>query len=228
MNSSQPDEQKILILDWDVHHGDGTQMLLISDPRLGQHCAFLSIHRHDEGFWPTTGNVDDGGAAHPWVINVPLRGVGFGDPDYYAVFEDVVLPAIERLRPAAILVSAGYDCADGDVLGRFSVTPEGFGWMSRLLLGTNVPVVLVLEGGYDAANDNPLQPHRSLCESVAGTVQGLLAGPPTPNALLLSVGADATPRSDAPPSAWRNRVRGETSEVIVAVRARLGNLGIEL
>jgi histone deacetylase 6 len=76
------------------------------------------------------------------------ESVGFGDADYRYTFERVLLPLAVELEPHLILVSAGYDCADGDALGRFSVTPAGFGWMTRQLVGI-APSLFCLEGGSD-------------------------------------------------------------------------------
>ena len=132
------DERKasrILIIDWDVHHGDGTQALMDSDHVLRSGCAFVSVHRHDKDFWPCSGNVGEAGRRDGTLINVPLRGSGFGDADYYAVWEEIVLPLARRYSPDAILVSAGYDCAAGDPIGRFSVSSAGFFWLTRLTLG---------------------------------------------------------------------------------------------
>jgi len=201
--------QKILIVDWDVHHGDGTQSLVEADDLLQKACLFVSVHRHDRDFWPTSGAVGEG--ARNTVVNVPLCGRGFGDADYFAVFADIVLPLAKSFRPDIVLVSAGYDCARGDLLGCFDVSSNGFFMMTRLLLdargtGLGVPALFVLEGGYDVAED-PEDPHGPLCTGVQATVQGLLAGPVTVSEL---------------PAGWRDAARAETSEVIAQVLGRVG------
>ena len=206
---------RVLIVDWDVHHGDGTQALIDADPLLSTHCRFVSIHRHDEGFWPKSGRVHDGS---PSIVNIPLRGKGFGDPDYLAVFEDVVIPLGLDFAPTLVIVSASFDCADGDALGRFKVSPEGFRCMTRLMQGLNVPTLLVLEGGYDV-DAAQAEPHKALCDGVAASVQGLLEGPP----LGPSCGPDMDDALNLDPS-WRGRVRPETRRVIGEVQSRIADI----
>lgn len=163
-------DTKILIVDWDVHHGDGTQALMEQDPVLSQSCRFISVHRHDKDFWPKSGKVHDGIA--PSIVNVPLWGVGYGDGDYEYIFRKIIVPLATQFEPNLILVSAGYDCAQGDQLGRFAVTAQGFGRLSRMLLAI-APTVFILEGGYDvdACTDRP---HGPLRDGVAATIESLL------------------------------------------------------
>ena len=204
-----PLARRVLVIDWDVHHGDGTQAAVIGDPTLRAGCTFVSIHRHDESFWPKSGAVGEGsnegttaskgegstatdsdrsgrgggsedadvcggggvnggvggeaavaaagvegvaGAAGAEIVNVPLRGEGYSDADYFRVFERIILPLAARLQPDAVIVSAGYDCAAGDLLGRFDVSAPGFNALTRLVLGLaggTHGTLLVLEGGYD-------------------------------------------------------------------------------
>jgi acetoin utilization deacetylase AcuC-like enzyme len=193
--------RRLLIVDWDVHHGDGTQAIMESSPDLSQRCRFVSIHRHDEGFWPKSGKVEESGKA---VLNIPLQGTSYGDADYYYIVEKVIVPWGQAFSPDLILVSAGYDCAKGDPLGRFEVTSEGFGRMTRMLRGV-APCLFVLEGGYDVEDHQQGEiPHRPLRQGVAATIQSLLnssAGEPVP----------------ALPSTWRDAVRPETKEVVAKV-----------
>jgi acetoin utilization deacetylase AcuC-like enzyme len=196
--------KRILIVDWDVHHGDGTQALVEGDSCLSNQVMFVSIHRHDKEFWPKSGAVDEGGKA---VVNIPLTGIGYGDADYMYVFLQVVLPLAKRFEPDLVLVSAGYDCADGDQLGRFSVTTAGFGWMTRQLLGI-APCLFVLEGGYDVDGSGAC-PHKPLRTGVAATVESLL---------------DAAEGREAPPvsSMWCEEVRDLTKQVVDQVLERQG------
>ena len=139
-------------------------------------------------------------------MNVPLRGTGYGDADYFRVFERVVLPLAARERPDAVLVSAGYDCAAGDMLGRFDVSSPGFGALTRLVLGLAGGAhgtLLVLEGGYDV---DGTAGHRGLVGGVCASIDGLREGP---------MGVEALP------GGWRERVRPETEQVIEEVLAAL-------
>ena len=167
-------EGKVMILDWDVHHADETQAVVTAvDSPLRHRTVLCSIHRHDNNFRPTTCTVNEVPLdTHPYVVNVPLRGKGFGDADYVEVFRRVVLPLVAATAPRAILVSAGYDCARGDALGRFSVDPRGFATMTTMLLSTGVPCVFLLEGGYDVEVSRPV--HKALIQGVAGTVEAAL------------------------------------------------------
>jgi histone deacetylase 6 len=197
---------RILILDWDVHHGDGTQVIIENDPLLRQKCQFVSIHRHDAHFWPKSGTVNQGGDS---IVNIPLTGTEYRDADYYYILESVVLPLARRWKPSLILVSAGYDCALGDPLGRFAVTPSGFARMSTMLLGI-APCLFILEGGYDVDGSGEC-PHQSLRTGVAATVESLLAA--------------ATGDPIAPPlETWRKIIRPETKYAVARVQERLRTL----
>jgi acetoin utilization deacetylase AcuC-like enzyme len=164
-------DSRVLILDWDVHHGDGTQDIILNGKNLQikERSFFVSIHRHDQHFWPSTGLFDEG---NDHIFNIPLFGKGFGDRDYLYIFHKVVLPLIAKINPKLLLISTGFNCARGDDLGSFDVTPKGgFGRMTELLLETGIPVVMFLEGGYDVEMKNVESPHESLCLSVEETVR---------------------------------------------------------
>jgi acetoin utilization deacetylase AcuC-like enzyme len=136
---------RVAIVDWDVHHGNGTQEIFYADPSV----LFVSLHQDDlypKG-WGTLEQRGDG-----TTVNIPLPA-GTGDDGYRYAFEQVVAPALRRFRPEFILVSAGQDAAASDTHGRMSVTTEGFRAMAsetkRLaeeLCGGRV--VAFLEGGY--------------------------------------------------------------------------------
>ena len=152
--------------------------------------------------------VDESDA--PNIVNVPLRGRGFGDADYYRVFERVILPLAQRLRPDVVLVSAGYDCARGDLLGCCDVTASGFRTLSRLALGlAGGATLLLLEGGYDVDSSSG---HAPLVEGVCASIRGLAEGP------LRSLDAVLLP---AEQHGWRDRVKPETEAVLEEVVARL-------
>ena len=143
--------KKILIMDWDVHHGNGTQAAFYDDPTV----LFISTHQYP--FYPGSGAVNEtgAGAGEGFTLNVPLPA-GCTDAEYLQVFQDVVVPAAEKFQPEWILVSAGFDPHRRDPLGGMNVTEEGFGAMARLLLAlagrfADGRIAFLLEGGYDLA-----------------------------------------------------------------------------
>jgi acetoin utilization deacetylase AcuC-like enzyme len=143
--------KKIMIVDWDVHHGNGTQDAFYNDPSV----LFLSTHQFP--YYPGTGAVNEigSGAGEGYTINVPLPA-GCADREYLQVFQDVVVTAAEKFRPDWILVSAGFDPHRRDPLGGMGVTEAGFGAMARTLVGlaskfAEGRIAFLLEGGYDLA-----------------------------------------------------------------------------
>ncbi|KAI4465633.1 histone deacetylase [Holotrichia oblita] len=166
---------KILIFDWDVHHGNGTQQIFYDDPRV----LVISIHRHDDGnFFPGTGNPDECGSGPGMGFNVNIAWSGglnppLGDAEYLAAFRSVVMPIALEFSPDIVLVSAGFDAAEGHSanLGGYRVSPACFGYMTRQL--TQIArgrVVLALEGGYDLP---------SICDSAEECVRVLLGDNPS-------------------------------------------------
>lgn len=143
--------KRILILDWDIHHGNGTQKIFLSDPTV----LFISLHRHDHGrFYPhgVEGSSSFVGEepAMGFSVNVAWNGPGITDADYLAAFLRVVLPIAMDFQPDFVLVSAGFDAAEGDPIGQCKVTPRGFALMTHLLTTlANGKILLVLEGGYN-------------------------------------------------------------------------------
>jgi len=136
---------KVLIVDWDLHHGNGTQHTFWEDPSV----LYLSTHQFP--FYPGTGAIDEigAGAGRGFTVNVPWPG-GMGDPEYLAAFDRVLLPIARDFAPDLTLVSAGFDAADGDPLGSMRLSPAGYAAMtSRLLSLSKGRVVLALEGGYN-------------------------------------------------------------------------------
>jgi acetoin utilization deacetylase AcuC-like enzyme len=163
--------KKILIMDWDVHHGNGTQAAFYDDPTV----LFISTHQFP--FYPGSGAVNETGvgAGEGFTLNVPLPA-GCTDVEYLQVFQDIVVPAAEKFQPDWILVSAGFDPHRRDPLGGMNVTEEGFGAMARLLLAlanrfADGRIAFLLEGGYDLAG---------LRDSVAAVLAAMQAQVPPP------------------------------------------------
>ncbi len=143
--------RRVLVLDWDVHHGNGTQEVFYRDGRV----LFVSVHQ--EGWYPGTGSLDERGEGdgEGLVVNVPLPA-GVGDEGYRTVFEEVVLPLGDAWTPEFVLVSAGFDAHHLDPLGRMQLTEWGFARLAALLREATTRwcagrLALVLEGGYDLA-----------------------------------------------------------------------------
>ena len=141
--------QRVLIFDWDVHHGNGTMHSFYRTDRV----LFLSVHQYPH--YPGTGRIDEigEGPGTAYTVNVPLPP-GQGDQDYLAIVERVLEPIASQYKPQLILVSAGFDIAGGDPLAEMNVSPKGFAWMTKTLLSISAAccpgrLVFVLEGGYD-------------------------------------------------------------------------------
>ncbi|QKF94173.1 histone deacetylase [Fadolivirus algeromassiliense] len=149
--------KKIAVVDWDIHEGDGTLDIL-------KHCTnslFITIQRYDHGhYYPGTGksrNTEN-------VLSIPINKTAY-DNDYYNIFDNVVLPRLNEFNPDVILVSAGFDAGEGDPLGGFHVTPDGFYNLTKKLLQFKKPIILVLEGGYNLD---------TISQSMAECTRGLL------------------------------------------------------
>jgi len=159
--------QRIAIVDWDVHHGDGTQGIFDADPDL----CYASTHQAP--FYPGTGDAADRGRGEAVGTkhNVPLRA-GDGDEPFVAAWTETLLPAVEAFAPQAILLSAGFDAHAADPLAHLEVSEAGYGRVARALgevaARLGLPgIALTLEGGYDLP---------ALRASVAETVREMLAG----------------------------------------------------
>jgi acetoin utilization deacetylase AcuC-like enzyme len=140
---------RILIMDWDVHHGNGTQHAFERDPGV----LFVSTHRYP--FYPGTGALDETGSrdGEGFTVNIPMVG-GFGDAEYLDAFQRIVEPIAMRYEPEFVIISAGFDPHVFDPLGGMGVTEQGFAMMTRALLRVADACcagrcVAVLEGGYD-------------------------------------------------------------------------------
>jgi len=139
-----PEPARILIVDWDVHHGNGTQNTFYDD------ASVLYFSTHQWPFYPGTGAIGETGApsAEGRTINVGWSA-GRGDADHLAAFDELLLPVAREFAPDLVLVSCGFDAARGDLLGQQLLSPGGYAAMtSRLQALAGGKVVLALEGGY--------------------------------------------------------------------------------
>jgi acetoin utilization deacetylase AcuC-like enzyme len=148
---------RVLIVDWDVHHGNGTQALVETDPTV----RFVSLHQHP--WYPGTGMADERGVGN--VFNVP-RAAGQPPALYVADLWAAIVAATDGWRPDLVLVSAGFDAMRGDPLGGFTLEPPDFAELTRRLRERlpDAPIVGMLEGGYTPAR---------LAEGVAAHVTAL-------------------------------------------------------
>jgi acetoin utilization deacetylase AcuC-like enzyme len=135
---------RVAIIDWDLHHGNGTQKIFYTDDRV----LYCSVHQGN--IFPHTGWVDEigSGKGKGYTLNTPLR-TGSTIADYRFVFEQVFIPALERFRPDAVIISAGQDALSDDPKSGMLLFPKDFGTLTRMLQGaTEHPLALILEGGY--------------------------------------------------------------------------------
>ncbi|XP_061696179.1 histone deacetylase 6 isoform X2 [Syngnathoides biaculeatus] len=162
---------RVLMLDWDVHHGNGTQHMFEDDNSV----LYISLHRYDNGtFFPSSEDAspDRVGVAQGkgFNVNVAWSGGRMGDADYLAAFHQVVMPIATEFNPSLVLVSAGFDAARGDPLGGYHVTPEGYAHLTHMLMSLACGrVLLILEGGYNLT---------SISDSMAMCTSMLLGDPP--------------------------------------------------
>jgi acetoin utilization deacetylase AcuC-like enzyme len=158
--------ERVLVLDWDVHHGNGTEAIFYDDPSV----LFISLHQYPN--YPGTGAAADVGARDGVGrnVNLPLPPGG-GDALYGAAFERVVLPIIEQFAPDFALVSCGFDAHARDPLAQMSLSSSAYGAMTHSLMESlpgTCPLGLVLEGGYDL---------QALRESSYAVARALLGAP---------------------------------------------------
>jgi acetoin utilization deacetylase AcuC-like enzyme len=140
---------RVAIVDWDVHHGNGTQHIFEHDPRI----LFISTHQYP--FYPGTGAAHElgEGDGRGFTMNVPMDA-GATDGDYVHVFETIIAPALDRFRPELVLVSAGFDTHERDPLAHMRMTSAGFGRIARTVTAVADRhaagrLVAVTEGGYE-------------------------------------------------------------------------------
>jgi acetoin utilization deacetylase AcuC-like enzyme len=141
--------KRILIFDWDLHHGNGTQHSFYDSDKV------LYISSHQYPYYPGTGAALEvgKGAGQGFTLNVPLPG-GQGDEEFARIVNELVVPVATQYEPQLILVSAGFDIYDGDPLGAMRVTPTGFAYMTRVLRHLaealcEGKVLVTMEGGYN-------------------------------------------------------------------------------
>lgn len=149
------DCRKILILDWDVHHGNGVQRAFYDDPNV----LYISIHVHQDGaMYPSTGLFRDEkdhlhcgtGAGLGRTVNIPWKTMGMGDGDYMYAFQQVVMPIAQDFNPDLVIVCAGFDAAEGDMLGGCHVSPAGYAHMTHMLMSlAGGKIAVCMEGGYN-------------------------------------------------------------------------------
>jgi acetoin utilization deacetylase AcuC-like enzyme len=133
------DVERVAIVDWDVHHGNGTEDIFRDDPSV----FFASLHQWP--FYPGTGGPGELGET---LLNVPLPA-GSTDEDYLRVFDELVAPAVIAFEPDLVLVSAGFDAHEEDPLAGMLVTEEGFRELARRSASLAPRVAAILEGGYN-------------------------------------------------------------------------------
>lgn len=142
--------ERVMVVDFDVHHGNGTQAACLNDERFG----FISTHQR--GIYPGSGGLDDAPHAHGRLVNVPLEA-GAGDGVFARVAEEIIQSVVEGFRPQMLFVSAGFDAHWSDPLASLAVSTRGFFNLSQKLVQLAEEhcggrIVFVLEGGYDAQN----------------------------------------------------------------------------
>ena len=163
--------ERVLVLDWDVHHGNGTSAAFHATP------AVLFVSLHEWPLYPGTGAAGDvgSGAGTGYTVNLPVAA-GAGDALYLSLLEHVVAPLARAYAPQLVLLSAGFDAHRDDPLADVELTDGGFaalaGSVRRLAAELEVPVGAVLEGGYDL---------RALAASTAATLRVLTAADPPPS-----------------------------------------------
>lgn len=143
--------RKIMILDWDIHHGNGTQKAFYDDDRV----LYVSLHRFELGkYYPGTihGQYDQTGEGkgEGFNCNITWPVGGVGDAEYMWAFEEIVMPMGREYRPDLVIISAGFDAADGDTIGQCHVSPACYAQMTHMLKSlANGNLCVVLEGGYN-------------------------------------------------------------------------------
>jgi len=140
---------RVLIVDWDAHHGNGTQEAFYNDPNV------LYFSTHQFPCYPGSGAASErgDGAGLGFTVNVPMRP-GSGDAEYLGAFREILLPAAEKFKPDFVLISAGFDAHEGDPLTNLNLTAAGFRRMTEMVKGIaerhcGGRLVSVLEGGYN-------------------------------------------------------------------------------
>jgi acetoin utilization deacetylase AcuC-like enzyme len=156
--------ERVAIIDFDVHHGNGTQTMTASRP------GWMYGSTHQYPFYPGTGSVQEHGP-HGNIVNAPLLS-GDGSAEFRAAFDEVILPALDRFRPELVMISAGFDAHRRDPLASLELDEDDFAWVTEALMDVasrhaGGRIVSTLEGGYDLT---------ALAESAAAHVRVLAKG----------------------------------------------------
>lgn len=169
--------RKVLILDWDIHHGNGTQNMFYEDPNV----LYISLHVYENGTFypgqPEDENVPDGGMDKVGLgaglgknVNIGWESQGVGDAEYMAAFEKIVMPIAREYDPDFVIISAGFDAAAGDELGSCFVTPGCYAQMTHMLMSlAGGKVAVCLEGGYNLS---------AISRSALAVAETLMGKPP--------------------------------------------------
>lgn len=169
--------RRVLILDWDVHHGNGIQNIFYQDPNV----LYVSLHVYQNGAFypgkPPNPMTPDGGIENcgsgPGLgknINIGWHDQGIGDGEYMAAFQKIVMPVAKEFNPDLVVISAGFDAADGDELGGCFVTPACYAHMTHMLMSlADGKVAVCLEGGYNLA---------AISNSAVAVAKTLMGEPP--------------------------------------------------
>ena len=158
--------ERVLIVDWDLHHGNGTQHAFYADPRV----LYFSTHQYP--YYPGSGAADEvgQGAGEGFTVNVPLAP-GMGDNEYLTIFRNILTPIADRYRPQLVIVSAGFDTYRDDPLGGMELTSSGYATLTEIVktiaeMHAEGRLLVALEGGYDL---------RGLQESVKSVIHTLIS-----------------------------------------------------
>jgi len=144
---------RVAIIDWDAHHGNGTQKIFYDEDRV----LYCSVHQKET--FPHTGFIEETGSGRGkgFTINAPLRQDS-AIADYYRVFTEIFIPALRRFRPDLVIISAGQDILADDPVGSMKLVPDDIGILTSLVRGAgDFPLTLVLEGGYGPSHDGAIR-----------------------------------------------------------------------
>jgi acetoin utilization deacetylase AcuC-like enzyme len=169
-------QERVLVVDYDAHHGNGTQATFLNDER----AAYISTHQW--GIYPGTGWIEDAPHARKRIVNVPLPAFA-GDQAFARITEEIIEPMVESFRPGMIFVSAGFDAHWNDPITALGLSSAGFFQISKRLVELAAEhcggkIVFVLEGGYDPAN--VANGAGAVFAALAGSEQEYDAGDPNP------------------------------------------------
>ena len=180
--------KRVFIVDWDLHHGNGTQHSFYEDSRV----LYFSTHQYP--YYPGTGSVQEigRGEGQGYTVNVPLR-TGPGDAEYLKIFQKILKPVALEFKPDIVMLSAGFDIYFQDPLGGMQVTPQGFGRLTRVLMDVadtccGGRFVITLEGGYHI---------EGLTQSIQVVLNEMVGATHIPAAEMESVESKANPAIDS-------------------------------